>query len=363
MSEAYLEDLYYNLEKPTAFSNAQNIFRYARKEGRYNLSLNFIEKWLRKQEVYTRNRGHRSPLKRKNLYAPGPLYQFDADTAYMIEYHSANQPYKYFMLMIDVFSKVVRAKAMRSLQAASSAETVGALLDEGPLPLKLRTDRGSEFGNRRVKELLERRGVEHFLTHNEKKANVAERAIRTIKNRLTRYMDKNQTHDWVPVLERVVSAYNRSYHRSIGMAPEEVTNDERYELWMRFERARWEKEVTNQKFKYKVGDLVRVAFLAKAFRKDYDQQWSSETYSITERKVVEGIVQYAVKTYDNEAVTGYWYQTELQKVEAPADAVYNVERVIRRRRRRGGAEEVLVKWQGWSDRFNSWIPAADLEDI
>jgi hypothetical protein len=41
------------------------------------------------------------------------------------------------------------------------------------------------------------------------------------------------------------------------------------------------------------------------------------------------------------------------------DEIYKVERVISRRKRRG-ITELFVKWDGWPDKFNSWIQESDL---
>ena len=40
--------------------------------------------------------------------------------------------------------------------------------------------------------------------------------------------------------------------------------------------------------------------------------------------------------------------------------VYRIERVIRKRQKLDGTQEALVKWAGYGDKFNSWMPAADI---
>lgn len=41
-----------------------------------------------------------------------------------------------------------------------------------------------------------------------------------------------------------------------------------------------------------------------------------------------------------------------------SDVYYNVERVIKKR-----LDMVLVKWEGWSDDFNSWVHKSDIKSI
>lgn len=52
----------------------------------------------------------------------------------------------------------------------------------------MRTDQGREYRNGEVKRLLKEKQVEHFHTQNELKASYAERAIKTIKSKISRFM-------------------------------------------------------------------------------------------------------------------------------------------------------------------------------
>lgn len=62
-----------------------------------------------------------------------------------------------------------------------------------PAPKKIRTDKGSEIISRDVHKLMKENDVTHFFAQNEKKAKVAERGIKTIKSRLSRYMTQHKT--------------------------------------------------------------------------------------------------------------------------------------------------------------------------
>lgn len=59
-----------------------------------------------------------------------------------------------------------------------------------------------------------------------------------------------------------------------------------------------------------------------------------------------------------EPIEGAFYNTELQPVTRNR---LEVERVLQHRGRRGSAQhQTLVKWRGWPDKFNHWIPHRDL---
>ena len=61
-------------------------------------------------------------------------------------------------------------------------------------------------------------------------------------------------------------------------------------------------------------------------------------------------------------IKGNFYQAELQTVDKSEDTLWNVEKIIHKRRR-NNRTEVLVKWTGYSDRFNSWVDEADVKNM
>ena len=52
---------------------------------------------------------------------------------------------------------------------------------------------------------------------------------------------------------------------------------------------------------------------------------------------------------------GIFYQQELQKV--PEQEVFLIEKVIRTR-----GNQALIKWKGYPEKFNSWIPKKNIQD-
>ena len=60
--------------------------------------------------------------------------------------------------------------------------------DSKRTPNKIWVDKGGEFYNRSMKSWLEKNDIEMYSTHNEGKSVVAERFIRTLKNKIYKYM-------------------------------------------------------------------------------------------------------------------------------------------------------------------------------
>ena len=73
-----------------------------------------------------------------------------------------------------------------------------------------------------------------------------------------------------------------------------------------------------------------------------------------------GIHKYHLCDLDGEDIKGTFYESELQLVVYSAQGSFKVEKEIERRGH-GNKQEVLVKWKGWPEKFNSWILVSDLQ--
>jgi transposase InsO family protein len=133
----------------------------------------------------------------------------------------ASNGYTYFIVIIDYFSRfvVVEPLVEATGDAVAAVITRQILLRLGT-PRVLVSDGGSHFDNATIRELCEKRGIDHHLTtayHPESNGTV-ERAIQTLLRAIKRALG-NDTSLWTDVLPYAVWAYNTTPHSSIGMAP------------------------------------------------------------------------------------------------------------------------------------------------
>ena len=70
-----------------------------------------------------------------------------------------------------------------------------------------------------MKRWLQDNGVEVCSTHNEGKSVVAEKFIRTLKNRIYKYMTAISKNVYIDKLDNIVDKYNNMYHSAIKMNP------------------------------------------------------------------------------------------------------------------------------------------------
>ena len=99
------------------------------------------------------------------------------------------------------------------------------IITEGRKPNKIWVDQGSEFYNNSFKRILKINSIEMYSTYNEGKSAVAERFIRTLKNKIFKHMTAVSKNISFYMLNDIVNKYNNTVHRTIKMKPIDVTFD------------------------------------------------------------------------------------------------------------------------------------------
>ena len=94
-------------------------------------------------------------------------------------------------------------------------------------PNKIWVDKRSEFYNSSFKKWFKDNDIAMYSTHNEEKFVAAERFIRTLKNKINKYMTSISKNVYVDKLDDIVNEYNNTCHRTITIKPIDV-NDNTY---------------------------------------------------------------------------------------------------------------------------------------
>ena len=355
--EDYLESIYFDPRHPASFSGASKLYKIAKAAGK-KITHKQVREWLRKQETYTLHRRLKRKFPRNRVIVGGYMQQWDADLMDMTNLAKYNGGVTYVLVAIDIFSRYLFVEPLKSKQGKEVAKAFAAIFAKGKHPFKIRTDKGTEFTNRIVQQLLRTKGVEHFVTQNEPKANYAERVIKTLKRKIYMYFTKKQTYEYVSHLQDFAASYNSTPHRSIKMKPADVNYSNEAELWERqYGRPSPWKPV--KKFKFEIGDHVRISFIRTTFMREYNEKWSGEIFTVKNRFVRDGIPVYELQDYSGEDIQGTFYQDELQSVVMPE--VFRIEKILRRRKVRG-EKQSLVRWAGWPAKYDSWISDQELQN-
>ena len=142
-------------------------------------------------------------------------------------------------------------------------------------PNKIWVDHGSEFYNNILKKFFKKNEIEMYSTFDGGKSVVAERFIKTFKNKIYRHMTTVCENVYFNVLDNIVKKYNGSYHKTIKMKPKDVTDKSFIE---------YNEESNKIGPKFKVGDHVRISRFKNIFSKDFTPNWSEEIFVIKKIK-------------------------------------------------------------------------------
>ena len=77
-------------------------------------------------------------------------------------------------------------------------------------PNKTWVDKGSEFYNRSMKSWLQDNDIVMHSTHNERESVAAERFIKTLKNKIYKYMTSISKNVYIDKLYDIVNEYNNT---------------------------------------------------------------------------------------------------------------------------------------------------------
>ena len=181
-----------------------------------------------------------------------------------------------------------------------------------------------------------------YSTYNEGKSVLAERFIRTLKNKIFKHMTAVSKNVYFDVLDDIVNKYNNTVHRTIKMKPIDVTDDS---------YAEYNEDFNKKDLKFKAGHHARISKYKNVFAKGYAPNWSEEVFVVTKIKNTVSWT-YVFSDLNGEEITGRFYEKEFQKT-SPEE--FRMGKVLKRK-----GDTFYVRWKGYDNRFNSWINKKDL---
>lgn len=97
-------------------------------------------------------------------------------------------------------------------------------------------------------------------------------------------------------------------------------------------------------------------FKREVFDKRYTPNWTEEVFTV-DRIQYTNPITYKLKDFNNEEITDSFYEPELLKAKQD---IFRIEKILR-----GDCKNkrALVKWKGYGDEFNSWVPFGDLKNV
>ena len=317
---------YYDFSNPGSFSGISGF-----KKNNPEFKNKNIKQYLEGSNTYTLHKKYIKKFPRTKFYAKeiDHMWQIDLIDLSNLRNKFFSQNYGYVLTCIDVFSRYAWVEPLKNKTAYECKKAIERIFNKGRQPSIIYSDAGSEFEGE-FRKYLEKMKIIQLTNQNVShiKAAVIERFNKTIKEKLWRvftYLGKKKYSD---VLQKLVYAYNHSIHRSIGIAPVNVTKKNQDEIH-NYQFGDIESPDNFIVFKFKIGDYVRVIKdLSDKFEKGYVQKWSNEIFVVDHQNPTNPPTYTINNISDTDfEIRKFYYAEELQKVqpkEFPYDT-YEVE--------------------------------------
>ena len=206
------------------------------------------------------------------------------DLADMQSLSRKNKGIKYLLCAIDLYSKYAFVIPLKDKKGISIVNAFNKIIKQyNKKPNKIWVDQGGEFYV--FKKWLSGNDIIMYSTYNEGKSVVAERFIRTLKNKLYKHMTATGKNVYYDVLDDIVNEYNNTKHNAIKMKPKDVGDNKRAYI----------DEHNEKDSRFKVGDSVRISKFKNIFAKGYTPNWSKEIFIVDK---INDTVPYAYNIKD-----------------------------------------------------------------
>ena len=367
--EKLLRKIYYDPASPAGLASIDKLYRQA-KAVNPNITIKDIKSFLKGSRVYTLHKLQRKKFPRRKVVSAGPRIILSCDLAEMGALQKENKGIRYLLVCVDVFSRYMFVEALQRKTGLSMVRALSKILEkpEARGYTRIFSDRGREFYNKEMRTFLGRKKMFVYSVYSqETKASVCERAIRTLKNKIYRYLTAYNTLHYLSIINDLVSAYNNTPHRGLqGKSPSEVHMLSHPKDWRAQFRLMYKKETKQRKAissDLEIGDLVRVVSSSRnqRFATGYTIQNTEEIFRISKINYsTSGLDTYELEDWGGEPVKGIFYRHEL--IETAEPETYNIE-IIKKRRKRDGTLQYYVHWKSYPERFDEWINASEIRKI
>ena len=290
------------MKKPGAYRGLSTFANAVEHEYKGRISSGQVLDFLKTRDDYTTHRPIRTNYPTQKVWVGGINQLHQGDLIDLSTISKKNNKVTFLLAIIDCFSREAFVEPMLDKSANSVLKALEKVYKGPDYPISFMSDFGKEFSNRKVQNFFAKNEIKFMTPYGNTKCAFIERFIETFKHMLWRYMTDKATYKYVDALQDLVSSYNKTYHRSIGMAPSQVSEQNAKSVFnhMYGDPGASHLKPANKRgkknYKFKVGDHVRIAVKKGPFEKGYSQTYSSEIYKVSERLKNMVPVQYRLES-------------------------------------------------------------------
>jgi hypothetical protein len=262
-----INDLFYSPD--TGYISATKLYKKMKVKDP-EITLAYVKDFLNKQHTVQVNKPRTRPKEFSSIVSPSPRNNYQMDILVYDRYEFNH--YKYILVIIDVYSRYVSARAMTTRKSETIMTNIKDIFKEMGIPKNMNCD--NEFNTKIFNSYMNTHNVTVFFSQPDEinKNAIVERWNRTIAETLQKWRIATGKHDWAKVLPKFISNYNNTWHSTIKATPYDVFNL---------------KAINTQKLKtvgisLNVGDQVRIKLKKSIFAKGDEISYSTTIYTIIE---------------------------------------------------------------------------------
>ena len=360
-----VEQTYLNARNPGSYSSVSGIVRIVKdKLPQYSTRhiIDITKQILSEKPSYYLNVQPKTQFLRSRIYSGGLNYMFDTDLMNLYPFSRHNKGFKYVLVVIDIFSRFALTRGVKSKGHNDVVPAMDSILQERKCKI-LRSDAGGEFTNHHIKALYKKHNIKHYIAYNDGKASYGERCIKSLKNKIIRYLTANNTYKWIDVLQDITYSYNNTIHSTLKRKPSSITKDNEDEVYNEqynsisqsdIKKAIKRSDNIRRSMEISTGDYVRLSKVKNTFQKEYENKWTRELFQVYKTSVRDGCVVFYIRDLLGEEIRGSFYRQQLQKAMVRDTDLYQYEKVIGRKTVKG-RKYYQIRWAYYSKKFDEWV--------
>ena len=306
-----LKSLYFGISSPCYLSSPSQLYNTVKTQCK-NISINFIKNWLKNQDVHSLHKYIRKG--KRSQFVSSEIDRFWAtDLVDMQKFQKFNNGIRYLLIVMDILSKYLWCFGLKNKKPGNIIENFNSLFASGRKCKILISDAGKEYDNRSFKAFLTKHDVKLYIMRNtEVKCAPAERVIRTLKEKIMKYLFHEKEKRYINIIQTLVSNYNSTVHSRTKFKPKKVNKSNQYEVFLNLYKERLE----NKKSLIKKGDRVRILKLKDKFEKGYSNKWSKEIFVVQTKLSTLPYPRFEISDISGNKIIGSFYDFELQKIDS-----------------------------------------------
>ena len=359
MNEDELLEAYHGAH-PYSYGSRQGVKDF------FNINDGELKTVLSKSEIYTGYKEFKKPKFTPPIRTYGNNYLWEADLMFFThpDFVKANDGKLYILAIIDTFTKMVHMMILKSKESKYITQKVNELFSFEK-PKYLRVDGGGEFISKQFTDMCRRNNVKLYVAMEPIKCATIERFNRTFKRLLVQMMEYNNSIRWSDFVVPCLEIYHSRKHSSLNMSPrnadkpknESMIFQRNLKKYSKYDRI---KVIKNRKrAKFQKGQFVKIFKKKNIFSRGYNKNVTQEYFKIyhIDRKLSKD--RYYLKDLAGEKLLGSFYGEYLVSFFPPDNnAEYKIDPAFTDFKRKNirGIPHIWVKWLGWPNKFNQWVP-------